>query len=1049
MNLKDKKLILIAILISFIAFFFWSTSRYPALDEKAMMGGDTPIIGIGFDEWIAIDNTAVWWKQILINTTNWAFTNKQGMTFGLLFAAALMMLFAKIKDNLTDGVTTNTFVGMLIGIPLGVCVNCAAPIAQGVRSAGGRAETALSLMISSPSLNIVVLTMLFALFPTYIIVLKIVFTLLIITICIPLIIKFLMKDQAHKVGDIEANYSSMNNDVSKLLENKQGSNDPTWTGSIKWLVITYLRSTWHVIKLTLPLMILAGLLGNVLVYFVPFDQFVHWLPVMGRLNTLIFIIILAVIGTFLPVPMAFDIIISAILINSGLPVHYVIILLCTLGTYSIYAFLIARQAITSKVAIGLYMSVALLAVLMGAVGFKFNQWELARKKQHYIKLIATNETQHRKLGIPSISHPLPDQSRIDEILEVEVDTENVTHHSSRNIDITRRAYTGKSPGQQLTFSRIDGSEIGINESRQLRLEHFVEPFSYGFSIASGDVHNDGWTDILMTSDEGIVLYANLKGEKFLRQHIDSTLYGNHLIINAALIDFNNDGNLDIYYSTYQNGSYFIINNNGRFTDTEQITLPNIENGVMTISSSFGDVDKDGQLDILHGNMSVGQIYKGNLSLPSSRNVLLRSNDKSGENYQLEVLEGKAGETWTTLMTDIDNDGWLDMLCGNDFAIPDNYYLNNQNGRFRKAWATDSLFNISTKLTMSITSADINNDLKTDIYQAAASNLYLDNKFKRKATTAVCGEISDPTERERCISIMKIHQDMLMVKMKGDAFRCPEAYLEECLVFDIFSQFKFQPAKNQDMCKYLAQWKYYSFLCNFDLFNDHIEYPDESWEIEIHQEPRRNTLQIGSESGKFIESSDSYGIINAGWCWNAKFADLDNDQWQDLYVVNSSFQSIKRDNKFFFRNINGEYFTNMTSDAGLESFRAINSYSYIDIDNDGDLDIVAVPSKSPVIVYINDSQVGNSIVIELRDKIGNSFGIGSKVIIHYGEQGILHQMREIQAGGGFRSYDVFEARFGLGEHEQIESLDVIWSTGDTTSINQPFQSGHIYRIFRHM
>ena len=339
--------------------------------------------------------------------------------------------------------------------------------------------------------------------------------------------------------------------------------------------------------------------------------------------------------------------------------------------------------------------------------------------------------------------------------------------------------------------------------------------------------------------------------------------------------------------------------------------------------------------------------------------------------------------------------------------------------------------------------------RTDIYQAAASNLYLDNKFKRKATTAVCGEISDPTERERCISIMKIHQDMLMVKMKGDAFRCPEAYLEECLVFDIFSQFKFQPAKNQDMCKYLAQWKYYSFLCNFDLFNDHIEYPDESWEIEIHQEPRRNTLQIGSESGKFIESSDSYGIINAGWCWNAKFADLDNDQWQDLYVVNSSFQSIKRDNKFFFRNINGEYFTNMTSDAGLESFRAINSYSYIDIDNDGDLDIVAVPSKSPVIVYINDSQVGNSIVIELRDKIENSFGIGSKVIIHYGEQGILHQMREIQAGGGFRSYDVFEARFGLGEHEQIESLDVIWSTGDTTSINQPFQSGHIYRIFRHM
>ena len=52
-------------------------------------------------------------------------------------------------------------------MPLGVCVNCAAPIAKGLYAGGARAETTLAAMIASPTLNIVVLTMLFGLFPFY------------------------------------------------------------------------------------------------------------------------------------------------------------------------------------------------------------------------------------------------------------------------------------------------------------------------------------------------------------------------------------------------------------------------------------------------------------------------------------------------------------------------------------------------------------------------------------------------------------------------------------------------------------------------------------------------------------------------------------------------------------------------------------------------------------------------------------------------------------------------------------------------------------------
>jgi len=79
--------------------------------------------------------------------------------------------------------------GMFIGTPLGVCVNCVAPIAKGMYEAGSKMETALAVMFSSPILNIVVLTMLFSIFPFYMALLKLGATFLLILLLVPLISK--------------------------------------------------------------------------------------------------------------------------------------------------------------------------------------------------------------------------------------------------------------------------------------------------------------------------------------------------------------------------------------------------------------------------------------------------------------------------------------------------------------------------------------------------------------------------------------------------------------------------------------------------------------------------------------------------------------------------------------------------------------------------------------------------------------------------------------------------------------------------------------------
>ena len=76
-----------------------------------------------------------------------------------------------------------------------------------------------------------------------------------------------------------------------------------------------------------------------------------------------------------------------------------------------------------------------------------------------------------------------------------------------------------------------------------------------------------------------------------------------------------------------------------------------------------------------------------------------------------------------------------------------------------------------------------------------------------------------------------------------------------------------------------------------------------------------------------------------------------------------------------------------------------------------------------------------------------FGIGSKIIIYYGLDGSRHQAREIIASGGFISFDAPMAYFGLGDFEQVERVEVVWSTGERSELTGEFRVGARYIISR--
>ncbi|MEL7147420.1 MAG: CRTAC1 family protein, partial [Bacteroidota bacterium] len=210
----------------------------------------------------------------------------------------------------------------------------------------------------------------------------------------------------------------------------------------------------------------------------------------------------------------------------------------------------------------------------------------------------------------------------------------------------------------------------------------------------------------------------------------------------------------------------------------------------------------------------------------------------------------------------------------------------------------------------------------------------------------------------------------------------------------------------------------------------------------------NVLLVNDETGKFKNRAAEFGIATGGYTWNAKFADLNADEYQDLFIVNGSHVHRTRQSNFLYLNEAGERFVNKIDDyKSLNSFLATQTYTYVDIDNDGDQDIITLPVIGPAQVHINEMKKGNVIAFELRDEMGNTNGIGSKITIHYGADGERHQVRELLASGGHLSYDPYIAYFGLSEYLKVERVTIQWSTGEETKLTGPFDAGGKYEVRR--
>jgi uncharacterized membrane protein YraQ (UPF0718 family) len=335
--------VLSIVLMVAIGGIFWVDSRYPALMKRFHSGTQVKATGaLTFGTVYAVDRSMPLGTRVWRTTVNWLDANRIGMTFSFLFGPVALTFLATLRRRRTKSVWLNTVFGAVAGMPLAVCTNCVAPIARGLFASGMSTESVLATMFASPALNVVVLAMTFALFPAPMAVLKLATVLILIFVFAPV---------------VAARQKTADGGFTCPIEIPMSE---TWGEALAGTARSYAKSFWYVFRYAFPLMLLAVVLGAALIELLPPQALVAHVTVRG-------ILLVAMVAAFLPVPMAFDVAIAYIAMTRGVPMPYVVAVLCTLGIVSVFSLSIIGKSLSWRVAAAGYATVVALGTVAGLI----------------------------------------------------------------------------------------------------------------------------------------------------------------------------------------------------------------------------------------------------------------------------------------------------------------------------------------------------------------------------------------------------------------------------------------------------------------------------------------------------------------------------------------------------------------------------------------------------------------------------------------------------------------------------------------------------------
>lgn len=1053
--------------------YFWLSSRYPDLNTKASLGPSAPISSLAFSPVMEVSEDDGFWYSVWAETINWAHTNKKGMSFAFVIGAFFLSLIPLFKRPRTGNGALDSLLGFLSGAPLGVCVNCAAPISKSMMAAGASVQYALSVLITSPTMNVVVLMMAFTFFPAFLVGLKIILTMVFALMLVPIGCRYIFQSDVKFVHEHLEETQHIHHEDCKHIPDG-------WLGSFLWSLKIYAKNFLYLLKVALPLMILAGFLGSLLSIAIPWDQ-IQLIDGSYDKSIMLFFLLfaIAVFGAFMPCPITFDIVLASTLLMAGVPLHYVAVFMFTLGTFSIYAFFIVWQSVSAKAAIYMYMCTVLLGVLIGFLTLhitNITQTSIAHQ-------IETAQAQDKELHSAQIDEqdnaadngdaydPIVDRTDmsytyadiakdIEPVIVQDVEGTSVPPHLK-----IRAANFINTENKGAGFKFEIGDKYGIRQPYEVSyLSYIPEALPYGtMGIVAGDVHNDGWPDLLLAGDAevnpNLILYTNVNGRKFMRQQLPS-FGGENAAIVVALFDLNGDGWNDILLTTLNGEVHILYNDMGNFSNDNTALIS--KSDAVPLSVSFGDIEGDGDIDIFLGHWSAGPNF---LNRPESRNVVLIS-DGAG-NYISKELPGITGETLTSMFEDFDGDGILDLYVGNDHdevSNSDQIFKGQQDGSFVPFDTANLKGFVGASSSMSVDRGDIDNDLLPDYYiaqiaysghfskamsQISNRQIHIDNyceEFMKQSGQSLNDCTKDIDLKKALARIAFLNADSCYIlkdeKKKTKCLIHYQSYMNFCRpdvkAFSVEAENK-ASRRYKEFCSKVSQPGDTMLLRNE---KGHLNQSNFSRSnVFLHQQEPEEDTPI------FIEEAVKSKIAYGAWSWNSRFVDLDNDGWQDIYVANGFPFSITTPMNVFYRNKGNGEFEEVSKEFSLNSYSPTSAYSIVDYNMDGHQDILATPTDGPVEVFTSKGG-GNAIRFSLKDKSSqNTQALGAIITISYkdedGQQ--KQQIQNIKSSGGYRSFNEPLAHFGLGNAEYADQVTIKWPDGTSDVISSKFQSGRLYIV----
>ncbi len=183
------------------------------------------------------------------------------------------------------------------------------------------------------------------------------------------------------------------------------------------------------------------------------------------------------------------------------------------------------------------------------------------------------------------------------------------------------------------------------------------------------------------------------------------------------------------------------------------------------------------------------------------------------------------------------------------------------------------------------------------------------------------------------------------------------------------------------------------------------------------------------------------VNDGGWGWGVEAVDIDHDGREDLIETNGwpfpnaagQFEWLA-DPCFVWRNTGGMSFQNIAATCGLDWTGQGRGLVRLDLENDGDQDIIVFAFNDQLRLYRNELTPGPDRRW-LRVRLDTSEhprlapdGYGAEIRLT--AAGVT-QVRHVTGGSTFASQSELAVHFGLGSARMIDEIRVRWNDGSVT------------------